>query len=142
MSRERLSVELADVPVKSLVPEALQGSAVSIDEFMTRLPESDSELTAMANEAASAGQLLRYVGVVNAETGACGVELRRYPASHPFGRLQGSDNIVSFRTSRYNAQPLVIQGPGAGAEVTAAGVFADLLRLTAYLGAPSAAELI
>jgi bifunctional aspartokinase / homoserine dehydrogenase 1 len=137
-----ISVELADVPVKSMVPESLAGSGVSIEEFMARLPESDADLTAMAAEAAAAGQLLRYVGVVNAETGACGVELRRYPLSHPFGRLHGSDNIVSFRTSRYNAQPLVIQGPGAGAEVTAAGVFADLLRLTAYLGAPSAAELV
>lgn len=132
-----LKVELADVPVKSLVPEALSGSDVSIDDFMTRLPDYDSELTDMANEAAKAGELLRYVGVVDAQSGKCAVELRRYSTSHPFGRLEGSDNIVSFRTKRYDAQPLVVQGPGAGADVTAAGVFADLLRLTGYLGAPS-----
>lgn len=132
-----IDIELTDVPVKSLVPEALAGSDVSIDDFMARLPDYDHELTDMANQAAKAGELLRYVGIVNAETGRCAVELRRYSTSHPFGRLEGSDNIVSFRTTRYDAQPLVVQGPGAGADVTAAGVFSDLLRLTGYLGAPS-----
>jgi aspartokinase/homoserine dehydrogenase 1 len=63
------------------------------------------------------------------------VALRSYPLSHPFARIQLTDNIVLFRTSRYNENPLVIQGPGAGREVTAAGVFADLLRLASYLGA-------
>lgn len=136
-----IDIELGDVPVKSLVPEELAGPEVSTEDFMTRLGDSDAALTAMATEAASAGELLRYVGVINAQTGKCAVELRRYSKSHPFGRLQGSDNIVSFRTRRYDEQPLVVQGPGAGAAVTAAGVFADVLRLAAYLGAPSTAEL-
>lgn len=136
-----LNVELDDVPVRSLVPPELASSAdVSIDQFMKRLPDYDRNLTDMANEAASNGELLRYVGVVDAASGKCAVELRKYSKAHPFGRLQGSDNIVSFRTSRYDAQPLVIQGPGAGADVTAAGVFADLIRLTGFLGAPSAEE--
>lgn len=135
-----LDLELSDVPVKSLVPTELQDEKISVEEFMKRLPDFDSELTAMSNEAAQAGELLRYVGLVDAQTGKCSVELRKYSKSHPFGRLQGSDNIVSFRTKRYDAQPLVVQGPGAGADVTAAGVFADLLRLTAHLGAPSAEE--
>ena len=132
-----IDVELSHVPVKSLVPQELQGSDVTVADFMNRLPNYDSQLTAMANEAADAGELLRYVGVINAQTKQCAVELRRYSKSHPFGRLQGSDNIVSFRTQRYDEQPLVVQGPGAGADVTAAGVFADLLRLTGFLGAPS-----
>jgi bifunctional aspartokinase / homoserine dehydrogenase 1 len=136
-----INIELGDVPVKSLVPEELRGSEISTEQFMARLPDSDAALTAMATEAADAGELLRYVGVINATTGKCAVELRRYSKSHPFGRLQGSDNIVSFRTRRYDKQPLVVQGPGAGAAVTAAGVFADMLRLAAYLGAPSTAEL-
>jgi bifunctional aspartokinase / homoserine dehydrogenase 1 len=136
-----IDVELSDVPVESLVPAELQGDDVSTEQFMARLPGADGALTAMANEAAEAGELLRYVGIVAARTGKCSVELRRYKKSHPFGRLQGSDNIVSFRTRRYDAQPLVVQGPGAGAAVTAAGVFADMLRLAAYLGAPSTAEL-
>ncbi|EFN50484.1 hypothetical protein CHLNCDRAFT_141817, partial [Chlorella variabilis] len=56
---------------------------------------------------------------------------------HPFAQLKGSDNIIAFTTQRYAKQPLIVRGPGAGAEVTAGGVFSDLLRLAAYLGAPS-----
>lgn len=82
--------------------------------------------------------MLRYVGVVDVKNGKGSVELRRYPASHPFAQLQGSDNIIAFTTQRYGAaQPLIVRGPGAGAAVTAGGVFSDLLRLAAYLGAPS-----
>lgn len=136
-----IQVELDDVPVRSLVPAELARKDVSIDDFMKRLPDYDEDLTRMAQDAASKGELLRYVGVIDAKTGKCSVELKKYSKAHPFGRLQGSDNIVSFRTMRYDAQPLVVQGPGAGADVTAAGVFADLLRLTAYLGAPSAEDV-
>ncbi len=136
-----VNIEMEDVPVESLVPKELSGADVSVDEFMRRLPEFDDGLTAMASEAKTAGELLRYVGYVDAANGKCSVELKRYSEGHPFGRLSGSDNIVAFRTDRYDAQPLVVQGPGAGAEVTAAGVFADLLRLAGYLGAPSAEAL-
>lgn len=73
--------------------------------------------------------------VLQAKKGS--VELRRYPASHPFAQLVGSDNIIAFTTKRYTKQPLIIRGPGAGAEVTAGGVFSDLLKLSAYLGSPS-----
>jgi aspartokinase/homoserine dehydrogenase 1 len=55
--------------------------------------------------------------------------------NHPFARIQLTDNIVTFQTARYHENPLVVQGPGAGPEVTAGGVFADLLRLANYLGA-------
>ena len=68
--------------------------------------------------------------------GKASVGLHAYPTTHPFARIQLTDNIVLFRTSRYRENPLVVQGPGAGREVTAAGVFADLLRLASYLGAP------
>jgi aspartokinase/homoserine dehydrogenase 1 len=77
------------------------------------------------------------VGVVDKANGTGSVELRRYPKSHPFAQLQGSDNIIAFTTARYFKQPLIVRGPGAGADVTAGGVFSDLLRLAAYLGAPS-----
>jgi len=69
------------------------------------------------------------------KTGSVG--LKRYPKNHAFAQLEGSDNIISFQTSRYKRQPLFIRGPGAGADVTAGGVFSDLLKLAAYLGAPS-----
>lgn len=65
------------------------------------------------------------------------MELRRYPKTHPFAQLSGSDNIIAFTTKRYTKQPLIVRGPGAGADVTAGGVFSDLLKLAAYLGAPS-----
>lgn len=65
------------------------------------------------------------------------VKLKSYKKDHPFAQLSGSDNIISFTTERYKVQPLIVRGPGAGAEVTAGGVFSDILRLASYLGAPS-----
>ena len=78
------------------------------------------------------GMALRYVGTV--EKGKCSVGLRKFSLSHPFSQAKGTDNVIQFTTSRYHNQPLVVQGPGAGPEVTAAGIFADILRLSAYLG--------
>jgi aspartokinase/homoserine dehydrogenase 1 len=85
-------------------------------------------------DAAAKGHALRFVGSITRD-GKASVRLRAYPATHPFARIQLTDNIVLFRTRRYHENPLVVQGPGAGREVTAAGVFADLLRLASYLGA-------
>lgn len=82
-------------------------------------------------------KVLRYVGVVDTVNKRGQVELRRYKRDHPFAQLSGSDNIIAFTTSRYKEQPLIVRGPGAGAEVTAGGVFCDILRLASYLGAPS-----
>jgi bifunctional aspartokinase / homoserine dehydrogenase 1 len=82
------------------------------------------------------GECLRYVGVVDCEAGTGAVELRRFPSSHPFAQLSGTDNAIAITTARYAEQPMVVRGPGAGADVTAAGVFSDILRLASYLGAP------
>lgn len=131
-----LMVELDDIPVQSLVPEPLR-AVQSSTEYMERLPQYDADMEAQLKEAEEAGECLRYVGVVDCEGKAGSVELRRYPKSHPFAQLQGSDNIIAFTTARYFRQPLIVRGPGAGADVTAGGVFSDLLRLAAYLGAPS-----
>jgi aspartokinase/homoserine dehydrogenase 1 len=127
-----LSIELGDVAVTSLVPEALQGGTVA--QFLAALPAHDEELEAMRRSAAAAGKVLRFVGRVTRD-GEARVGLCPYATSHPFARVQLTDNIVLFRTGRYRENPLVVQGPGAGREVTAAGVFADLLRLASYLGA-------
>ena len=130
-----LDLELENVPIQSLVPEPLRDVA-SADEFMARLPEFDGEMTARVAEAAARGEKLRYVGVVDVKNGTGAVELRAYDAAHPFGGLAGSDNIISFETKRYvEGQALVVRGPGAGAEVTAGGVFGDVLRVCQYLGA-------
>lgn len=82
-------------------------------------------------------KVLRYVGVVDVVKAEGHVELRSYKKDHPFAQLSGSDNIIAFTTMRYKEQPLIVRGPGAGAQVTAGGVFSDILRLASYLGAPS-----
>ncbi|RMZ53895.1 hypothetical protein APUTEX25_005577, partial [Auxenochlorella protothecoides] len=135
-----LPLELDDVAVESLVPAPLRSLPTAAD-FLARLPEHDAEMDAALQAARAAGECLRFVGVVDVAGREGRVELRRYPTSHPFAQLSGSDNIIAFTTQRYAAQPMIIRGPGAGAEVTAGGVFSDLLRLAAYLGAPSQASM-
>lgn len=131
-----MSIELSDIPVHSLVPEQLQSSP-SPEAFMSELPKYDEEMSAKVQAAADAGKVLRYVGVVDCAAGGGSVKLEEFDASHPFAQLQGSDNIIEFTTQRYLSNPLIIRGPGAGAEVTAGGVFSDLLRLAAFLDGPS-----
>ena len=82
--------------------------------------------------------MLRFVGIVDVKANEGSVKLVRLPNTDPLTQLSGTDNIIAFTTSRYTKnQRLIVRGPGAGAEVTAAGVFSDLLRLASYLGAPS-----
>ncbi|PKA62408.1 Bifunctional aspartokinase/homoserine dehydrogenase 1, chloroplastic [Apostasia shenzhenica] len=131
-----LKLELADIPVRSLVPEQLRACS-SAEEFMQQLPNFDGDMSRERNEAESDGEVLRYVGVVDVINNRGVVELKKYKKDHPFAQLSESDNIIAFTTMRYKDQPLIIRGPGAGSEVTAAGVFSDILRLASYLGAPS-----
>lgn len=126
------ATEVNEVAVESLVHPALCG--LSQEEFLQRLTEMDAAMAKRFAEARSAGQVLRYVGSIDRD-GRARVGLVNLPADHAFAHVTGTDNIVLFKTDRYLRQPLVVQGPGAGPEVTAAGVFADLLRLTQYLGA-------
>ena len=125
-----LDIGIGDFPVRSLVPEALQDC--SIEEFLERLPEFDGEIEALYRDAVGAGKQLRYVATLNAD-GDAAVGLQAVDASHPFCNINLTDNIVQFESERYSENPLVIQGPGAGPEVTAGGVFSDLLRLANYL---------
>ncbi|KAL0432106.1 UNVERIFIED_CONTAM: Bifunctional aspartokinase/homoserine dehydrogenase 1, chloroplastic [Sesamum latifolium] len=131
-----LKLELSDIPVQSLVPEPLKDSS-SVEEFLQQLPQYDQDMAKQREEAEASGEVLRYVGVVDVVKQKGTVELRRYKKEHPFAQLSGSDNIIAFSTQRYEKQPLIVRGPGAGAEVTAGGVFSDILRLASYLGAPS-----
>jgi len=127
-----LAMEMSDVEVEGLVPDALV--ACGVDEFMKRLPESDAAMAATLADARSKNQVLRYVGRIDAN-GKATVGLMRLDAKHAFANIALTDNVVRFATRRYCDNPLIVQGPGAGPEVTAAGVFSDLLRLSAYLGA-------
>ena len=127
-----LELELSDVRVESLVPAGLECG--SIEEFMTRLPRSDAAMRERFEAARQAGRVLRYVGRLSAD-GQATVGLVEFDAQHAFAKIALTDNVVRFETRRYCDNPLIVQGPGAGPEVTAGGVFADLLRLSAYLGA-------
>ncbi len=127
-----LAIELNDVVIEPLLPAELQTGTV--DDFLKKLPSQDARMLKLATDAQAKGEVLRYVGMID-DKGKASIVLRRYPMNHPFAQTQSTDNIVAFRTTRYSAQPLIVQGPGAGPEVTAAGVFADILRLSSYLGA-------
>jgi bifunctional aspartokinase / homoserine dehydrogenase 1 len=127
-----LTLEIADVQVEGLVPRAL--TQCSVEEFMARLPESDAAMAAALSDARKMNQVLRYVGRIDAG-GKATVGLMRLDDKHAFANIALTDNVVRFATRRYCDNPLIVQGPGAGPEVTAGGVFSDLLRLSAYLGA-------
>ena len=129
-----LELELADVKIESLVPAGLENG--SIEEFMARLPRYDAPMQERFETARSRGKVLRYLGRLTAD-GQATVGLLELDARHAFANIALTDNVVRFATRRYCDNPLIVQGPGAGPEVTAGGVFADLLRLSAYLGARS-----
>jgi aspartokinase/homoserine dehydrogenase 1 len=126
------SLALEDVEVESLVPTSLRG--VDAATFFTRLSELDHAIADRYASAQRAGRVLRYVASVDRE-GPARVGLAELAQGHAFAHLRLTDNIVQFTTERYRDNPLVVQGPGAGPEVTAAGVFADVLRVAAALGA-------
>ena len=128
-----VELELEDVEVESLVPEDLRAS--SVEEYFDNLSRHDAAAAAQLNAARSRGEVLRYVGTIEPGSGVS-ASLRPYPITHPFAGLSESDNVVSFRTERDYTQPMIVRGPGAGPAVTSAGVFADLLRLASFLGAP------
>ncbi len=123
-------IELGDFPVENLIPAALRDG--SIDEFLDRLAEYDDEIHSRYLAAEGAGRKLRYIARLSAN-GEASVGLDAVDVTHPFSNINLTDNIVQFETARYSTNPLVIQGPGAGPQVTASGVFSDLLRLSTYL---------
>jgi bifunctional aspartokinase / homoserine dehydrogenase 1 len=127
-----LKLEMRDVEIESLVPSDLV--AGSSDDFLAGLTRHDATMKRQYESARSRGRVLRYVGAVSSE-GKATVGLVELDERHPFANIALTDNVVRFATARYCNNPLIVQGPGAGPEVTAGGVFADLLRLTTYLGA-------
>ncbi|MEP7044703.1 MAG: bifunctional aspartate kinase/homoserine dehydrogenase I, partial [Dokdonella sp.] len=127
-----VGLDLADVAVESLVPECLRG--LDAATFMQQLSELDAPIADRHARAQRNGHVLRYVARLDS-SGHASVGLAELDGDHAFAHLRLTDNIVQFTTRRYRDNPLVVQGPGAGPEVTAAGVFADLLRVAAALGA-------
>lgn len=124
-------LEIGDFPVENLIPEDLREARV--DEFLRGLARYDGDIRERYEEARKEGKRLRYVATLN-DAGEAAVGLQKVTADDAFSNMQLTDNLVQFSTDRYAQNPLVIQGPGAGPEVTAGGVFGDLLKLAAILG--------
>ncbi|MGV8959074.1 MAG: bifunctional aspartate kinase/homoserine dehydrogenase I [Stenotrophomonas sp.] len=125
-------LSLEQVAVESLVPETLRQA--SVEEFMAQLPAMDALFARRLADAKARGNVLRYVAQLSPDQ-TPSVGLVELPADHAFANLRLTDNVVQFTTRRYCDNPLVVQGPGAGPDVTAAGVFADVLRVAAGEGA-------
>jgi aspartokinase/homoserine dehydrogenase 1 len=112
---------------QDLVPRSLKNLTPA--EFLRRLPDVDADWSAHVQKEAARGRVLRYL--VTATPRSVSAELAAVPASSPIGALEGTRNLIAFTTRRYRTEPLVISGPGAGAEVTAAGILNDIYSLSA-----------
>jgi bifunctional aspartokinase / homoserine dehydrogenase 1 len=124
------TMDLDEVRVDSLVPRSLARGKFS-EQVLTGLARYDAVMLKRFARADATGRVLRYVGTL--ENGRAQAGLKEYPRSHPVASAKGSDNVIAFTTKRYAGTPLVVQGPGAGADVTAMGVFSDVLKLLHYL---------
>jgi aspartokinase/homoserine dehydrogenase 1 len=122
-------LELKDIKVENLVPQSCRGE-MSIEKFFTELTKHDNDFENLRKQAADRNEKLRYMAVL--DNGKVSIQLKSVDNQHPFYSLSGSDNIILFTTERYHERPMVIRGPGAGADVTAAGVFADIIRIGHY----------
>ncbi|MDX5338972.1 MAG: bifunctional aspartate kinase/homoserine dehydrogenase I [Cyclobacteriaceae bacterium] len=122
-------LEFEDITIQSMVPADCQ-HAPTVEEFFEKLKGHDSEFAKLLEEAKAKGEKLRFMATL--EDGKAKVGLKSLPNSHPFSSLQGSDNMILLTTDRYHDRPMIIRGPGAGADVTAAGVFADVIRIGNY----------
>lgn len=114
-------------PIHSLIPKELE-SVQSADEYMTKLPNFDGDMDKLKEEAAKENKVLRFIGSIDVPNKKVSVEIIKYDYSHPFASLKGSDNVISIKTKRY-PNPLIIQGAGAGADVTAMGVLGDVIKI-------------
>jgi aspartokinase/homoserine dehydrogenase 1 len=122
-------LEASDVKLENMLPKAAI-DAGTVAEFYEALQAEDAYFNGIKTAAESNGKVLRYIGKL--ENGEVSISLQQVDAGHAFYSLSGSDNVISFTTERYKERPLVVKGPGAGAEVTAAGVFADLVNVGAH----------
>jgi len=117
-------IEMEDISNNSFMPEScMQGS---VENFYTEMEKQEAHFKSIYDEAAAAGNKLKFVA--SFANGKAAVGLQQINAQHDFFQLYGKDNVILFYTDRYSLQPLVIKGAGAGAEVTASGVFADIIR--------------
>ena len=118
--------DMKDIKINTFIPEKyFEGS---VDDFWKNIPEMDAEFEANRKKLTDKRLLWRFVAKF--EDGKAEIGLQQIEANHPFADLQGSNNLVMFNTERYLEFPMIIKGYGAGAAVTAAGVFADIIRVS------------
>jgi homoserine dehydrogenase len=126
--------EFDEILIQNLIPEPL--CDLNLEEFMERLDELDHHYQKIRDEQ-EPGHVLRYIGSLHGnlqeEKGSLEVKLVSVPQNSSLGQVKGSDSIIEIYTESYGEHPLVIQGAGAGAAVTARGVFGDVLRIAQKL---------
>ena len=123
-------IEMEDIKTQNLIPEAAR-EVDTVNKFFSLLEKHDHHFYSLNDKARGKNRVLRYVAYF--EQGKAEVALKEFENNHPFFHLQGNDNMLAIYTEHYNDSPLIIRGPGSGAEVTAAGVLADVLRIAQYL---------
>ena len=121
-----LPLEAKDVEIESILPEACI-AAESVADFFGEVKKADNFFEERRAKAAAENKVLRMVATL--ENNKARIKLESVGPEHPFYSLNGSDNMIVFTSQRYKDRPLVIRGPGAGAEVTAAGVFAEIISI-------------
>lgn len=124
-----LKIELKDIQIDGILPPSCL-KAKSVADFFVELKKNNLFFEAKRIKASKNNKVLRFIASL--EKGKAKISLQEVDSSHPFYNLSGSDNIISYTTERYSDRPLVVKGPGAGAEVTAAGVFAEIISIGKY----------
>ncbi|WP_292985321.1 bifunctional aspartate kinase/homoserine dehydrogenase I [Pantoea sp.] len=123
-------LELSDIEIEPLLPASLT-EIQDVEQFMQRLPELDNAFADRVAQAQNEGKVLRYVGVIE-EGGVCKVKIDAVDGNDPLYKVKNGENALAFYSRYYQPIPLVLRGYGAGNDVTAAGVFADLLRTLSW----------
>jgi aspartokinase/homoserine dehydrogenase 1 len=131
LSREiGMKLEFSDITIEKIIPAACE-EAPTVEAFFEELDKANAYFENLVDSAHAQNKVLRYIAKL--ENQKITIGLRAVGSDHPFYQMDGADNVIAFTTKRYHDRPLVIKGPGAGAEVTASGVFADIVSIGSYL---------